>query len=248
MAQDEHSHYREQLSAYALGALDAEDLRALEDHLQTCDSCPAELAEYRAISDGLLTALPPRSPSAALRKRLQSQLPSAQKKTRPRFTWSFGKLALGGALALLLLMNLFSFLQMRQIQNQQAGLAAADQDQPVCTFHAGLPKHTGHPDRRGQPVRVGAARSGAEYCRAGDVASAPAQSRSNLSGLADRTGRASRQCRDIPFPRRTHPIRHNLFTPSRILANFVGIGVTVEPAGGSDQPTGQRVFKVDLAA
>jgi anti-sigma-K factor RskA len=28
------------------------------------------------------------------------------------------------------------------------------------------------------------------------------------------------------------------------LSNFVGIGVTVEPAGGSDQPTGARIFKV----
>ena len=30
------------------------------------------------------------------------------------------------------------------------------------------------------------------------------------------------------------------------LSDFVGIGVTVEPAGGSDQPTGPRVFKVDF--
>ena len=67
-------------------------------------------------------ALPPRPPSAALRKRLQSQLPSAQKKTKPRFAWSSGRLALGGALALLLLLNLFTFLQLREIQNQQASL------------------------------------------------------------------------------------------------------------------------------
>jgi hypothetical protein len=30
------------------------------------------------------------------------------------------------------------------------------------------------------------------------------------------------------------------------LVNFVGIGVTVEPAGGSPQPTGPRIFKVDF--
>jgi hypothetical protein len=29
-------------------------------------------------------------------------------------------------------------------------------------------------------------------------------------------------------------------------SGFTGIGVTVEPAGGSDQPTGSRVFKVDF--
>ena len=95
MAQDEHSHFREQLSAYALGALDAEDVRALNEHLQTCNSCQAELSEYRAISDGLLTTLPPRLPSAALRKRLQSQLPSAQKKTQPRFNLVIRKTGVG---------------------------------------------------------------------------------------------------------------------------------------------------------
>ena len=62
MARDEHSIFRENLSAYALGALEADELRALEAHLQTCDSCRAELGQYRAISDGLLAALPPRPP------------------------------------------------------------------------------------------------------------------------------------------------------------------------------------------
>ena len=44
MAQDEHSLLRENLAAYALGALDAEDTPALEAHLQTCESCRADLA------------------------------------------------------------------------------------------------------------------------------------------------------------------------------------------------------------
>jgi anti-sigma-K factor RskA len=30
------------------------------------------------------------------------------------------------------------------------------------------------------------------------------------------------------------------------LADYVGLGVTVEPAGGSSQPTGERLFKVDF--
>jgi len=29
------------------------------------------------------------------------------------------------------------------------------------------------------------------------------------------------------------------------LSNFVGIGMTIEPAGGSDHPTGEQVFRVD---
>ena len=122
MMQDEHSLFRENLPAYALGALDAEDIAALETHLQTCESCRAELAEYRQISESLLTALPARQPSAALRKRLQSKLPSAQKASRPRFAWSFGQLTAGALLAVLLILSLVSFAQMRAIQNQQTAL------------------------------------------------------------------------------------------------------------------------------
>jgi hypothetical protein len=34
--------------------------------------------------------------------------------------------------------------------------------------------------------------------------------------------------------------------PRQSLSNFTGIGITVEPAGGSDFPTGERVLKVDF--
>jgi anti-sigma-K factor RskA len=30
------------------------------------------------------------------------------------------------------------------------------------------------------------------------------------------------------------------------LSTFVGVGVTIEPAGGSEQPTGPRILKVDF--
>jgi anti-sigma-K factor RskA len=33
---------------------------------------------------------------------------------------------------------------------------------------------------------------------------------------------------------------------SQPLSSYLGIGVTVEPANGSDAPTGERVFKVDF--
>src|SRR5512138_1102008 len=105
MHQDLHSLLRENIPAYALGTLDAEELAALEAHLQTCEACQAELAEYRAISESLLTVIPPQQPSIALRKRLQSRLPSAQKQSRSRFTWSFSQLAMGTALVLLLFIS-----------------------------------------------------------------------------------------------------------------------------------------------
>ena len=96
--------------------------RALEAHLQTCASCRDELAAYRATSDNLLMALPPQKPSAALRRRLQRRLPSAQKAIRPRLNWSIGRVAVGMAIVLMLALNIFSISQVRTLQRQQTQL------------------------------------------------------------------------------------------------------------------------------
>src|SRR5215216_5678094 len=102
----EHLPFLENIPAYALGALDAKDAAALEAHLQTCASCRDELAAYGLTSNNLLMSLPPQEPSVALRKRLQSHLPSARKKTRTRLHWSFSRLAGGLAILLLLALNI----------------------------------------------------------------------------------------------------------------------------------------------
>ena len=187
MVQDEHSLWRENIPAYALGALDAEDARALEAHLQTCAACQAELADYRKISESLLMTLPPRQPSPALRKRLQSRLPSAQpaqETRRPRFVWSFGQLALAGALVLLFV---------AVIAWNLPRINAAQ------TYQIWWIEPNGH------RISAGIFRPQA----------------------------------DLPYT--TQPC-----FSSQSVSNFVGLGVTIEPAGGSAQPTGPRVFKVNF--
>jgi anti-sigma-K factor RskA len=247
MARDEHSIFRENLSAYALGALEADELRALEAHLRTCDSCQAELVQYRAISDGLLAALPPRPPSAALRTRLQSQLPSAQKKSPPRFrlTWSFGRLALGGALALLLLMNAFSFLQMRQIQKQQETLA-----QQVRTSQFAL-SMLAYPNTQAIPIAADNLSGSVLLDRERNTAALVmwhlpqlSENQTYQAWLIEPDGH--RVSAGVFRPQADESYTTKPVYPKQDLSNFVGIGVTVEPAGGSEQPTGQRIFKVDF--
>lgn len=122
---DKHLIFRENLSAYAINALDADETAALQAHLQACDSCRAELAGYQRVSSGLLSALPPQAPRPALKRTLVARLPSAKKSVRLRWQlgWSFGQLATATALTLLLGMNIFSSVQMRALQTQQAELA-----------------------------------------------------------------------------------------------------------------------------
>jgi anti-sigma-K factor RskA len=245
MMQDEHSLLRENIPAYALGTLDADEIAALEAHLQTCESCRTELANYRAISDNLLMATPPRQPSAALRKKLQSRLPSAQKPARPRFAWSFGQLAVGGALALLLIMSVFSFVQMRAIQNQQTSML-----QQLKTSQFAL-SMLAYPGTRSLPI-VAANFSGSvlvdtEHNTAAVITWRLPELPSDQTyqvWLIEPDGRRVSAGIFRPQPDSTYTTKA-VFSKEP-LNNFVGIGVTIEPSGGSEQPTGPRVFKVDF--
>lgn len=65
-----HQDYKELLTAKALNALDAEDARALETHLQTCADCRAELIGWEETAAFLSLAADTRGPSAELRGRI----------------------------------------------------------------------------------------------------------------------------------------------------------------------------------
>jgi anti-sigma-K factor RskA len=245
MIQDEHSLLRENIPAYALGALDAEEFAALESHLQTCQACRTELTHYRAVSDGLMAALPPRAPSAALRKRLQSQLPSAQRKARPRFTWSFVQLTTGAAFVLLLLFNLFSFLQMREIQRQQATLL-----QQLKTNQFAL-SMLAYPETQAFPISGDNLSGSVLLDRDRNTVALVMW---HLPELADdQTYQAwliepdgDRVSAGVFRPQNTTAYTTQPIYAKQDISNFTGVGVTIEPAGGSEQPTGPRLFKVDF--
>lgn len=248
MVRDEHLLLRENIPAYALGVLDAEDVGMLEAHLQTCESCQNELADYRAVSANLAAALPPRQPSTALRKRLQSRLPSArsaQKTAQPRFVWSFSQLAVGGALLLLFVMNLFSFTQVQELQRQQLNVQRQLQNNQAALAMLS------YPGTETLPIYAGNISGTVLLDRERNSAALVVW---NLPELSDEqtyqiwlieanedrvSGGLFRPQADLPYT--TQPI-----FVSQTISNFVGIGVTVEPAGGSAQPTGPRVFRVDF--
>ena len=248
MTGNEHSLLRENIPAYALGALDTEDARALEAHLRTCESCRAELADYRAVTENLLAVTPPRSPSPSLRKRLQSQLPPAritQTPTRLRFVGSLSRLAVGVTLVLLLAMNIFTFAQMRELQHQQLSVLHQLQNSQAALAMLA------YPDTQSLPIHEGTISGTLLLDRDRNSAALVAWNLPELTAeqiyqiwLIQPDGyRVSaglfRPQADLPYT--TQPV-----FSSQNLSNFVGIGVTVEPSGGSDQPTGPRVFKVDF--
>ena len=245
MSRDEHNPHLENIPAYAIGALDAEEGIALEAHLKTCASCQTELAAYRAVSESLLMATPPKQPSAELRKRLQSRLPSAQKSARPRFAWSFGQLAVGMALVLLLVLNAYSILQIRSLQLTQTQLAR--QYRTGQTLISMLSYPTTERLAISSDNVVGSLLLDKDRnIVALIVWNMPKleEDKTYQAWLIDPKGK--RVSAGIFRPENGQAYTTQIAFPKESLSNFVGVGVTVEPAGGSDQPTGQRIFKVDF--
>jgi anti-sigma-K factor RskA len=244
--------HRENLAAYALGALDADDIPALEAHLADCRACRAELADYQSVTTDLLHALPPRTPPQRLRRNLIARLPSQRTRTSQLFADIFGRLplwpvALAVTMVFLLGLNIFSALQIQHLQQGQTELAERlHQDQTAIAMLA-------YPSTRVLPVNADT---------------------DNLTGsmLVDEDkNMAVLVLWNLPRLDAGHtyqiwlidsggerlsgglfrPLDDQGYTTATIqsplpLGQFVGIGVTVEPEGGSQGPTGSRILGVDL--
>lgn len=72
-----HEEYRELLGLGALGALGADERRALDAHLSGCRECRAELRDLSDAAAGLAYAVEPVAPPAALRTRVLEQARAA---------------------------------------------------------------------------------------------------------------------------------------------------------------------------
>ena len=243
---DNDHPFIEDIPAYAVGALDSSDLAALESHLKTCETCQAELAAYQAVKDNILMAVPVRPPPAALRQRLQARLPGARKVSfRPKLAWTMKQFAVGLAIVLLLALNAFSFFQVQSLQREQAILTR--QMQTGQTALAAL----AYPETRSLPIKGENVTGTLLLDKERNVAVLIAW---NLPAL--QAGQTYQVWLIDPQGKRTsggifNPQPDLSFTSVSVLSpanlsNFTGIGVTVEPSGGSSQPTGKRIFKVDF--
>ena len=245
MAPEEHAPFLENIPAYALGALDADDAAALEKHLGQCASCRTELAEYRSMADSLLTAVPSKQPPAMLRRRIQDQLPSAGKKSQKRFEWSFNRLAVGFVVILLLAMNVVSLNQMRQIQAQQAQFTNQMDDAQVALAmlsYPGVQRLSVDGENLTGSLLLDNDRNIAALI-VWDIPQLQNDQTYQVWLIDPQGGRVGA---GIFNSQADQAYTTQVIYAKQGFSNFVGIGVTVEPAGGSSQPTGERVLKVDF--
>jgi len=104
-------HVLELLPAYVLGSLDEEEARSVSEHIAGCYLCRQELDSFQGVADQLLLAVPEARPSADLKIRLLERIQSANvKQSTQQVSWNFPRRLLPvGALAGLLLILLLAF-------------------------------------------------------------------------------------------------------------------------------------------
>lgn len=241
---NEHPFIKD-IPAYAIGALDPGEVAALEAHLSACGICRDELSAYRSVSDAMLLSVRPQKPPAALRRHLQERISNSRKVVRPKFSWSFAQISIGFAVIFLLALSTFSFLQMQQLTRQQEQLTRQMQTSQIALAALAYPETQTLP-LSGENI-TGTLLLAREQNVAVIIAwDLPAlqSSQTYQIWLIDPQGK--RTSGGIFTPQVELPYTSvQVFSPES-LSGFIGIGVTIEPSGGSPQPTGQRIFKVDF--
>lgn len=250
-----HELAGEELPAYALGALDADEAVGLVEHLAQCPLCQADLHRFDDLLGLLGTAVPQESPPPSLRERVLAQAaaeagvaPAADRPAlRHLSRWARAALAAAAALVLILAgavaMLLYDQWQIRQeldaLRAEQREIAS------ILTRSAWWAPVTAEAGQ-GQPV------VGRLYLQEGEAGVlvidglaplAPGQVYQVWLIRADNT-RVSAGVFTVDTSQRATLVLHAPGTWSA----YQGMGITVEPGpAGSPGPTGPRVAGCSLA-
>lgn len=243
--ESEHTTFQDNLAAYALGALDADEAAALERHLATCEPCRLELATYERVGAGLLTALPPHAPRPAVRRGLQKRLAGMTRQARPQFNWSVGQWLVGGLLAALVVLNALLVSQVHSLRQEQTEmLAQRKTDQTALAMLAYPTTQSLAFDQNGV---IGSLLVDRQRNLVGLFAwnlPQPPAGQTYEIWLINKQGARTRG--GFLVPEAGYPFVSAVVWSPQPLSDYTGIGVTLEPAAGSQQPTGPRILRVDF--
>ncbi len=239
----QHTPFQDNLAAYALGALDPEETAALEAHLQTCEPCRAELADYQSVSSGLLAALPPRPPRPAVKRALQKQLAGQSSRARAGFSWPLGQLVAGALLVALVALNVFTVYQLYTLKQEQA-----EQDRQRASEQTAI-SMLAYPTTQTLAFAENGVSGSLLVDKQRNLVAVFAWNLPDLPPgkafqmwLTDPNG--NRTSGGFLVPEANYPFVMAVVHPSQPVANYTSLGVTLEPAGGSPAPTGPRLFRV----
>ena len=237
MNETTHQEIMDLIPAYALGSLEAEDAAHVSSHLKTCAACREELADYESVADALATAVPIITPPAQLKDRLMertttaaltavSPQPSSQK------TWSSHlnsflhgprwQPVLAVALLILIIGALFIWQQNRNTPET----------------HFTLTPTEAAPGAEGI---IAVTNNGEATLSITDLPKLPADKQYQLWLIQD-----GQRDSGAVFSVDTSGSAQVKIDAKRPLTEYRAFGITIEPAGGSPGPTGERVLGFNL--
>jgi anti-sigma-K factor RskA len=233
-------HVTELLPAYALGSLDEEEARQAAAHLAACPSCRAEFEPYAAVVDRLALAAPDAAPPSGLKERILGQLqtPHTGPATEPRRPWwqrladLFRRPALAWGTASLILVGLLVLTNLwRWQQAPGQGRAAHPADMQTVALAA-----TGAaPGASGILIISGDGEYGTLVVDGLPALDADHQYQLWLIRDGQRTSGGVFTVNPEGYG--SLPVG----SPEP-LSSYPAFGITVEPAGGSPGPTGEKVL------
>lgn len=230
----DHKHMLELIPAYALGCLDDDEAEHVMAHLADCPACRAELASYRQVVGELAYSVPEAASPTGLRDRLLAAVQPAPMESpsqpwwqtlvdllrRPVPAWS-----LAGALVLLLILGVWLIASMKPITGPQTsmqtvsllGTESAPEAQALLVI--GSDGNEGGLLVEDLPVL--------DHYHQYQLwlIDREGQRTSGAIFSVDYDGYGTVMV-DSPLP----------------LTSYAAFGVTIEPAGGSPGPTGQKVL------
>ncbi len=224
-------HPIDDLPAYALGILDEEDLNRVERHLSGCPECRAEVVALREVTANLAMVAPQVEPPARLKRQILERVSPVQvprrggllqwlKNLQP--AWGIAALAL---IALLVVSNLVLW---QRVQN----LA---QNTPQSFQVASLTGLGSSPDGRAVMIVTQNGRFGTLVVDKLPELGTEKQYQLWLVLDGERTSGGV-------FSVDHYGYGAMVIHSPRPLNEYTSFGVTVEPAGGSPAPTGEKVL------
>ena len=238
-------HIEDLIPAYALGSLDAADAELASQHLTGCSTCLADLQAYQALLSQLPLAAPQVDPPIQLKSQLLARIGSAnlpiQKassssnyaKSRQRVSFLESRLVFASALALILLVlsNLIAWQQVSQLEDEISRLQSS-QMLALNNPH-NMPFAAGYLIFDTDPIHATLIVEGLT-----DLGAAQQYQLWLIKGQQRTSGGV--------FSVSPDGIGILDLTLTQSLENYTALGITIEPAGGSPGPTGDKVLGLDL--
>jgi anti-sigma-K factor RskA len=232
-------HVFDSLAAYALDCLEAQEAQQVAEHLAACELCRAELQAYQAVVDELPSGMQLHDPPPALKTRLMQQVRASQaSEPAPAPSWLSrlfgGRAPLWGlaSLALVLLLgasNLFLWQRLNRLES-------ASRDS-LRTIQLSGSEFT--PNATGLLVMSVDGKHGTLVVDRLPVLDEAHQYQLWLTqdGVRDDGG---------VFSVDRYGYAAYWVHTDKPLASYTSFGITIEPAGGSLGPTGDKVLGGDL--